>query len=65
MFLTIIIPGPNNPKAKIDVYLQPLIDDLKLLWDERVQTWDVQKNENFNMRVAFCWTINDFPVYGI
>lgn len=28
MFLTCLIPGSSNPKAKIDVYLQPLIDDL-------------------------------------
>ena len=33
MFLTCIIPGPTNLKNKIDVYLQPLIDELKSLWD--------------------------------
>ena len=32
MFLTCVIPGPHSPKAGIDVYLQPLIDDLKRLW---------------------------------
>ena len=31
MFLKCIIPVPNNPKSKVDVYLQPLIDDLKTL----------------------------------
>ena len=31
LFLTRIIPGPNNSKAKIDVYLQPLIDELNEL----------------------------------
>jgi len=25
MFLSCLIPGPHNPKARIDVYLQPLI----------------------------------------
>ena len=33
MFLTCIIPGPSNPKNKIGVYLQPLIDKLRTLWD--------------------------------
>jgi len=33
LFLTMIIHGRSNPKSKIDVYLQPLIDELKLLWD--------------------------------
>ena len=41
MFLTCIIPGPDNPKAKIDVYLQPLIDELKELWQLGVQTYDI------------------------
>ena len=27
LFLTFIIPDPDNPKAKIDIYLQPLIDE--------------------------------------
>ncbi|XP_054778391.1 uncharacterized protein LOC129286454 [Prosopis cineraria] len=31
MFLTIIILGPSNPKSRIDVFLQPLIDELKIL----------------------------------
>ena len=30
--LTCIIPGLSSPKVGIDVYLQPLIDDLKRLW---------------------------------
>ncbi|PKU63664.1 hypothetical protein MA16_Dca016030 [Dendrobium catenatum] len=31
----------ENPKAKIDVFFQPLIDDLKLLWEEGVLTYDI------------------------
>ena len=31
LFLTYTIPGPDNPKAKIDIYLQPLIDKLNEL----------------------------------
>ena len=31
LFLTCIILGPNNPKAKIDVYLHLLIDELNEL----------------------------------
>ena len=38
MFLSCIIPGPHNPKAKIDIYLQPLIDDLMVLWETGVVT---------------------------
>ncbi|KAI0516679.1 hypothetical protein KFK09_009356 [Dendrobium nobile] len=64
MFLTLIIPGPHNPKAKIDIYLQPLIDDLKLLW-EGVLTYDISIKQNFLLRAALLWTIGDFPAYGM
>ena len=30
MFLTIVIPGPNDPTQGIDVYLQPLVEELKI-----------------------------------
>ena len=29
MFLTVIVPGLKNPKNKLDVFLQPLIAELK------------------------------------
>ncbi|XP_058767341.1 uncharacterized protein LOC131641034 [Vicia villosa] len=64
MFLTCVIPGPSSPKAGIDVYLQPLIDDLKRLWIGE-WTYDVSRKENFTMRASLMWTINDFPAYGM
>ncbi|KAK2444001.1 hypothetical protein QL285_015063 [Trifolium repens] len=64
MFLSCIIPGPSNPTDGIDVYLQPLIDDLKRLWIGE-STYDIAKKENFTMRAALMWTINDFPAYGM
>ncbi|CAL5192329.1 unnamed protein product [Lathyrus oleraceus] len=64
MFLTCLIPGPKSPKAGIDVYLQPLIDDLKRLWIGE-WTYDISCKQNFTMRAALMWTINDFPAYGM
>ena len=64
MFLTIIVPGPKNPKQKLDVYLQPLIAELLDLW-KGVRTYDVSKEQNFLMRAALLWTISDFPAYGM
>ncbi|XP_039123357.1 uncharacterized protein LOC120259972 [Dioscorea cayenensis subsp. rotundata] len=65
MFLTVIVPGPKNPKKKLDVYLQPLIAELKHLWDVGVQTYDVSKKQNFQMRAALMWTISDFPAFAM
>lgn len=33
----------------IDVYLQPLIDELLELWNVGVRTFDASKIENFNV----------------
>lgn len=40
IMLTLLISGPKEPGNNIDVYLQPLIEDLKLLWDEGVTLFD-------------------------
>lgn len=64
MMLTLLIPGPKQPGNDIDVYLQPLIDDLKKLWIEGVETYDAFTKSNFNLKAVLMWTINDFPAYG-
>ena len=64
MFLSCVIPGPFNPMVGIDVCLQPLIDDLKKLWSGAL-TYDVSRKQNFMMRAALMWTMNDFPAYGM
>ncbi|XP_039047286.1 uncharacterized protein LOC120187699 [Hibiscus syriacus] len=64
MMLTLLISSPKQPGNNIDVYLAPLIADLKLLWETGVKTYDVYKKEYFNLRAILLWTINDFPAYG-
>jgi hypothetical protein len=34
--LSIMIAGPQQPGNDIDVYLNPFIEDLKILWEEGV-----------------------------
>ncbi|GKF39054.1 hypothetical protein Tco_0119115, partial [Tanacetum coccineum] len=59
--LTLLIPGPKSPGKDIDVYLRPLIDDLKVLWDKKgVETTDIVLQQKFNMRAMLLWTINNF-----
>ncbi|XP_042988717.1 uncharacterized protein LOC122316252 [Carya illinoinensis] len=62
--LSLIIPGPSPPSMNIDVYLEPLISELKELWEVGAPTYDVCSKEIFTMRAALMWTINDFPAYG-
>lgn len=64
MMLSLLISGPKQPGNDIDVYLAPLIDDLKILWDVGVDAFDAYKKESFQLRAVLMWTISDFPAYG-
>ena len=63
--LSLLIPGPTSPGNDTDVYLQPLVEELKELWDVGVKTFDVSSKNSFQMQAALLWTINDFPAYGV
>nr|AAT58820.1 unknown protein [Oryza sativa Japonica Group] len=56
--------GPRQPGNDIDVFLEPVIDDLEILWKEGVETWDAYGQENFKLRVLLFCTINDYPALG-
>ena len=64
LMLSLLIPGPNQPGNNIDIYLQPLIDDLKELWMTGVDVFDAETNKEFNLKAVLIWTIHDFPAYG-
>ncbi|XP_074300953.1 uncharacterized protein LOC141632293 [Silene latifolia] len=64
IMLSLLIPGPKALGNDIDVFLQPLIDELKELWDIGVQTFDAHTKMSFSMRAVLLWTINDFPAYA-
>lgn len=64
IFLGLVIPGPEHPGKKINILMQPLVDELIKLW-EGVQTWDASLKQNFTMRGAYLWSVHDFPAYGM
>jgi hypothetical protein len=43
--MSMLFPGPKSPSMNIDVYLQPLIDELIELWVKGVETWDEDKKK--------------------
>jgi hypothetical protein len=60
MMLTILVSGPKQPGDHIDVYLRPLVDDLKILWKPGVlEVWDEYQREEFTMHGMLFTTIND------
>nr|GEY45104.1 hypothetical protein [Tanacetum cinerariifolium] len=52
------------PGNDIDVFLEPLVDDLYYLFERAVDTYDVSIKDNFNLRTVMLWTINDYPALG-
>ena len=64
MILSMMISGPSQPGNDIDVYLSPLIEDLKLMWDQAVEVFNGFANETFKMHAMLFCTINDFSAYG-
>ncbi|XP_077249106.1 uncharacterized protein LOC143888537 [Tasmannia lanceolata] len=65
MMMSLLIPGPHSPGNAVDVYLQPLIEELKELWVDGVDTYDHSRKEYFRMRAALLWTISDFLAYAM
>ncbi|XP_062100084.1 uncharacterized protein LOC133805932 [Humulus lupulus] len=61
LMMTILIPGPKSLGKDIDVFLRPLVDELKELWVNRVVTRNSTTNTMFKLRAAILWTVNDFP----
>ncbi|XP_074336070.1 uncharacterized protein LOC141673238 [Apium graveolens] len=65
MMLTLLVSGPHEMGNNIDVYLQPMVDDLKKLWEEgEPYVFDAHTKTYFTLRAILLWTINDFPAYG-
>lgn len=64
ILLSILVPGPRQPKS-LDVYMGPLVEELQELWkgvpayDNRTLTGGLHRK--FDMRAAILWTIHDYP----
>jgi len=66
--LVMVIPGPQALAAEVvDVYLEPLVEDLLELW-EGVPAMDMSKpigQRHFTLRTMLLWLVHDFPAYGL
>ncbi|XP_073361549.1 uncharacterized protein [Aegilops tauschii subsp. strangulata] len=64
IFLTMVIPGPQHPGKNINVFMRPLVDELLQLW-AGVDTYDSVTKEPFRMKVAYLFSVHDYPAYGM
>jgi len=66
VMLSLLIPGKQSVKSdNIDVYLEPLIDELLLLWSgvPAVDMSNPAQASAFTLRGMLLWTIHDYPAY--
>jgi hypothetical protein len=61
MMMLILISDPQQPGININVYLGPLMDDMKKLWLEGIQIYDVFKKEPFTLHGMILCTVTALP----
>jgi len=64
IFLSLVIPRPEHPGKNMNVFMRPLVDEIKEAW-AGVLTYDSFSKQNFNMRVSYHTSIHDFPGLGM
>jgi len=69
LMLSLIIPGEESVTGdNMDTYLQPLLEELQLLWHEGVWVHDAANyngTSHFKLKAILMWCIHDFPAFGI
>ena len=58
--MALLIPRPSAPSKDFDVFMEPLIEELKYLW-KGVDAFDVVSREKFKLHAAVLWCIHDYP----
>jgi hypothetical protein len=56
-----IISGPKQPGNDIDVFLEPLMEDMKELWEKGVNMLDASLKKEFTLKAIIYVTITDYP----
>jgi hypothetical protein len=63
LLLTTLISGPKQAGNDIDVFLEPLLEDMQKLWEYGVTTWDEYSRQHFNLNDIIFYMINDNPTH--
>jgi hypothetical protein len=65
LLLTILISGPTQPGYTLMYFLEPLMEDMKILWESGVQMLDEYHKGSFVLRTIIFVPINDYPALFI
>ena len=63
--MALLIPGPKSPGKDIDLFMEPLVEELQQLW-KGVLTRDLYSSlpADFFLRAVIIWCIHDYPALG-
>jgi hypothetical protein len=62
VLLALVIPGPKEPRKQMNIFLRPLMEEMKELW-QGVNTYDDHLKCRFNLHDAYLWSIHDYLAY--
>jgi hypothetical protein len=63
-FLYFIVPGPEALGTRINVMLEPLIEEFKQI-RIGVEAYDCYKKQKFNIRDTYLWSVHDLNACDI
>jgi hypothetical protein len=60
LLLSVLIQGPKHPGIDIDVFLEPLMQEMETLWKEGINIFDGFARQPFNLRAIMFVTIHNY-----
>jgi hypothetical protein len=57
--LTTLISSPKHAGVDIDIFLEPLMEDMQKLWEHVVNVRDEYKKQHYNLKAIIFYTMND------
>ena len=60
LLLSLLIQGPKHPGIDIDVFLEPLMQEIETLWKEGIDIFYGFARQPFNLRAIIFVTIHDY-----
>jgi hypothetical protein len=61
LLLTTLVSSSKQANNDIDIFLEPLMEDIQKLWEYGVTIWDEYNKQHFNLNAIIFYTINDNP----
>ena len=58
-----LIQGPKHPGIDIDVFLEPLMQEMETLWKQGIDIFDGFARQPFSLRAIIFVTIHDYQAH--